>query len=204
MTECIATDDDHSVSEVERRSLRRGLCGRHYRRWLRHGDFTVAAVTGVSGGLGLQSPSPVDFPCDHPVKHARGMCQRCYTRWRRYDTSRPSCCTHDCGSPAYALGLCYNHYRSARSERKERAPRHPCTECGLHPGGQRSGLCDRCYHNWYNRNVRRRRPKAAPKPAPEPRIEFGEWITRGDGVTVVHWPKGVECPICDAVSAQVA
>lgn len=36
------------------------------------------------------------------------------------------------------------------------------------------------------------------------RNSYGEWIQREDGVTIVHWPRGVSCPICTAASARVA
>lgn len=173
----------------------RELCQKHYRRWRRHGDPSVVVKPHRSG--------PNCSECGKP-HHARGLCTTHYRQWLRTTPDRASCTR--CDTPAEALGLCNAHYlarqRVNRPRRARPQPR-PCTNCAQAPGRIGSGLCTRCYNAWYHQNVRKaNRPQ--PAPAPTPRVEVGEWIDRGDGVTVVHWPKGVACPVCDADSARAA
>ena len=83
----------------------RGLCQRHYKRLMRHGDplYERPRACSVDG-------------CGEPV-HAKGMCQQHYRaakdhgdpHHRRAPTQ--SCSVPGCDRPAMAKGMCNSHYK---------------------------------------------------------------------------------------------
>lgn len=73
------------IDGCDRQSNTRGLCKRHYTRWLRYGDPTA--------GRPLQFPRNPDGlcsinGCSKPVD-ARSWCKMHYTRWARTGTTDP-------------------------------------------------------------------------------------------------------------------
>lgn len=158
-------------------------------------------------------PKPLEpcVVCGKPDRLVRGRCQRDYAILRRREAGieprKVADPCRECGAKHFARGLCEEHYYAAArlaAGMTPRAPRVDCTDCGAPgAGGPVTGLCPKCYQSWYNRTKRGRDVPRPSKPKPQPRIQIGEWLER-DGITVVHWPKGVPCPICDAESAQAA
>lgn len=96
-----------------RPALSRGLCGRHYKQWQRHGH-TLPDVGPTT--------CAVDS-CDRPPV-TRGWCHGHYLRWHRggdvrakvpLERSKPSVCSvPDCGRGAKTASLCGTHYRRLR------------------------------------------------------------------------------------------
>lgn len=68
-----------SVNGCDAQTHSRGMCGKHYQAWRRHGDPTVKAHAPTGAG----TVCDVDG-CEKIVK-ARGYCIVHYTRWLRYD-----------------------------------------------------------------------------------------------------------------------
>jgi hypothetical protein len=93
-----------AVPGCRRAHAARGLCGRHYQRWRRHGD-----------PLGVPRPRTCAVPGCDGEHHARGLCRRHYTRWRRHGDplivhERGACGADGCDAAHYARGLCRKHY----------------------------------------------------------------------------------------------
>jgi hypothetical protein len=99
---CEATDCDRKV-------YARGLCGRHYKQWQRHG---------------LVQPDPAPTPCavDTCGRRAvtRGWCHGHYLRWSRQGDVRPDvplnrpardvCVVEGCKRGAHSAAYCRSHY----------------------------------------------------------------------------------------------
>lgn len=107
-----------SVEGCGKPARRRGWCGAHHQRWLRHGD-------PLRGGPLLRQGSSPDGlcltpDCDRPVV-ARGWCAPHYQRWckdgdvrvdapiRRFGTPAPPCSVEECDKPARKHGMCPTH-----------------------------------------------------------------------------------------------
>ena len=98
------------AEDCERTVYARGLCGRHYKQWQRHGE--------------VQREQPV-VPCAvascERLAVTRGWCHGHYLRWSRTGqvqadvplTRVPSsrCSVEACGRAAHTAGLCRSHYR---------------------------------------------------------------------------------------------
>ena len=91
----------------------RGLCGRHYKQWQRHGHSLPELATA---GCAVVT-------CDRTAV-TRGWCHGHYLRWHRggdvradvpLERAKPSTCrVATCGQDAKAAGLCRTHYRRLR------------------------------------------------------------------------------------------
>jgi hypothetical protein len=109
-----------SVNGCDRPVYARGLCGRHYKQQLRHGEVQPdrePASCAVQG-------------CDR-LAVTRGWCHGHYLRWSRtgdvradLPLARPergSCAVAGCGRPAHAQGLCRAHLERLRQHGSPRA-----------------------------------------------------------------------------------
>lgn len=62
-----------SVDRCENPTKARGLCNKHYQRWLRHGDATTRIRYNNSGQCKIRG-------CTAPAR-SRQLCQAHYLRW---------------------------------------------------------------------------------------------------------------------------
>lgn len=88
----------------------RGWCGKHYQRWLRHGD--------PLGGHQYRKHTDVCSvdDCGSPF-YAKGYCVKHYSRWRAHGDatvvhvqSKSTCGVDGCDVDAHAKGMCSSHY----------------------------------------------------------------------------------------------
>jgi hypothetical protein len=111
-----------SLSEV------RGWCHKHYARWLRHGDPTVALPPGVAAGTKspLHQRCNIDG-CSRLGPYIRGLCGAHYGRQKAHGDplagkpkagivttrqARENCKCDGCGRDSIAKGFCSaHHYR---------------------------------------------------------------------------------------------
>ena len=102
-----------SVEDCDGAAYSRGLCERHYRQVLRHGQVRAPRVSTCSVEA-----------CDRRVD-ARGLCHGHYLRWLRHGDAREdaplsrtlhvSCSVEGCTKPHQAQGLCRAHYQRLRA-----------------------------------------------------------------------------------------
>jgi hypothetical protein len=104
-----------SIEDCDRPTYARGWCGKHYKRWQRHGDPLVGAA---------REPGTCSVDGCGATASARGWCHGHYLRWRRngnVDADRPlgrrrwrqpeTCTIDDCERTTRARGWCDVHYR---------------------------------------------------------------------------------------------
>lgn len=98
----------------------RGLCGKHYERWRRHGD-TERVLPAWNKGCRQEKPCTVNG-CGGAHK-ARGLCEKHYRRWGRLGdplivtVNREHdghCSMGGCDEPYFSKGYCYRHYYNAK------------------------------------------------------------------------------------------
>lgn len=136
-----APDDPCEVEDCQGDQHSKGLCRKHYERWLNTGttDARAPRLCSVEG-------------CNMPHK-GRGYCQMHLNRVRATGspgspepTRQPlgdTCSVDDCEGQPKAAGRCNKHYHQWR---KENAP--PCAEEGCEKPSSTRGLCPGHYQSW--------------------------------------------------------
>ena len=71
-----------AVADCERNSIARGLCGKHWQRWRKHGDPSIVLAPNEGRIYSRREGCDVEG-CDQPYE-ARGYCSLHYERWRRH------------------------------------------------------------------------------------------------------------------------
>ena len=142
-----------SIDSCERKSVSRGWCDRHYRRWKRHGDpLYVKPGNGQWGDERPGAPESEQCAVDGctVAKKCRGWCQMHYKRWLRNgdpvatqvrDDSRP-CVVGGCEKTIRISDYCYAHYARMRRHGDVAAGRKPVDKAIDHPDGTRT--CNTC------------------------------------------------------------
>ena len=91
----------------------RGLCVKHYTRWLRHGDPLVTLRNRPAPGTVCSIPG-----CDQPY-FGKGYCGKHHQRLLKYGDPLTvqvrvplvgACSVEECGKPIHAVGLCNAHH----------------------------------------------------------------------------------------------
>lgn len=138
------------IEGCESEARTRGWCGKHYARWLKHGDPQHERV----------QPTCSIEDCGNPA-HTRGFCAFHYQRWYRHgdplhlERVRGRICdVEGCNEPHSAKGLCQRHHAQAwRAEKRKQAPpkpppinTQPCTVDGCETLQVARGLCPMHYH----------------------------------------------------------
>lgn len=142
-----------SVESCERKSVSRGWCDMHYRRWKRHGD--PLAVKPGNGQWGERIPEvPAERQCSldgcvSPMS-SRGWCKKHYKRWERNgdplktvsrDDAAP-CAFEGCEQTVRVAGYCYAHYSRKVRNGEPGAGRKPSESAVDHEDGSRT--CNTC------------------------------------------------------------
>ena len=93
----------------------RGLCGKHYMRWLDHGDTALVREA---------PPETCTIDDCHKPHESRGWCAKHYARFLRYGDPL--------GKPAPKPNDAITYFSFHRRLRKARgsAKDHPCVQCG--------------------------------------------------------------------------
>lgn len=126
-----------SVDSCERGAAKRGMCGMHYQRSLKHHDPSIGRVPRPARLCAVEGCTD---------KHeAHGMCRRHYRAkpgGRVYAQPQP-CSVEGCTTPARARGMCHTHFCAARHAEGYVAPSRlePCSAPGCDKRVSAVGLC---------------------------------------------------------------
>lgn len=119
--------------------LARKMCGKHYTRFMKHGD-----ATATHRPQKIADRSCTEDQCELPVC-AKGLCRPHYERNRRSQIRKATCVKAGCDNAAHTLLMCRRHYHESRGVEYE----IQCVICGerqmraLPRNGRRASTCGR-------------------------------------------------------------
>jgi hypothetical protein len=151
-----------TISDCTNPAKSRQLCGKHYARWLKHGD-PLRERPG---------PQPCSIEGCHRPSSTRGYCETHYQRWYRHGDPLAVlrvpgrvCDVEGCGRPHSSKGKCRRHAAQAwREAQKQDRPARvlvrdtPCTTEGCDNNQVAKGVCHK--HYWRLRRTGQTKPRA--------------------------------------------